>query len=965
MLIKQLVNLYILQKDHHQEPLNKEKKRIFEEEYNRLLDDSSISKNQHLAPPLFKGQPNIPFVLFLPKTANAENPAPLIIHTHGGPAVHVNLNLFHAEIAYFLSQGYVVACPNYRGSKGGHCLPENEEQYKEELSAWNNWEIKSEGKHHIYGPEDVYTVTKYMAQMDYVDSNKIFLRGCSYGSFINAHLLAGVQKGKFESIFKGAHLSGGVKYPVASVMPDDIPLLITHSVNDEIAPFADARIFMEKMLLKQLSLELSGSCPDNIQIFVAPHGNHHLINPALKSGDEDSVSAQELAAYLGHTTQFIEALNKGEKYHVTDTYDQFKEVMENIKENSEVLRRVYAYRWMHNDNRFLKSDSSKEEHSQQFMETPLPPLESREYHGPTMALLKLQLGDEYTGEIKTDLVNYLKTHFNPVDWKNPQIHITDAGKRILDNVEFVDQMVLAITKEEAFLKEHPNHMVLYHTAENYCLQLYTFINLWQAMLAGKEVTTLQVIEEMRLYDFMKNSFDDIEVFLIKMRRLASAQTTFNYAPGFSERAIACNPTLISNSHSTASSSLWWHFNVEENKRAPVAQVIGDMLKVLGIYSLERMNRYLQLFERERQSLVDMPQSLFQQIFIPYDQAEKAAYTCQIWGEEFAKNDMKLKSPAIIRELIEDPVLFENDLRRNKGAITNFTNSDGFGDIDHGFNYADVLQLRYLPRTNSEIVTNSYFRSVEAHENLVFELIKLIREDFGDYLAYGAKLPDFILKDADKTKQLAYNQSGLRFFPPNNNANYKALYLQQLELYKGLIQNPCKESYGEIISLDEATKLKLQEKLKKNAGEGTARCVFPYSLCLYLKGYTYYDLLKEAASAMLLTETSDPRIALACEENFSLVMEMIDSFSIPSSTMSVPMCGEMYNRLYGLMQYGVNKYQYNPDKHDFIQPQKGTCYEDYLFGLELSNAVTCVLKHARLAKEKNYGHDISSRILSLY
>jgi hypothetical protein len=62
---------------------------------------------------------------------------------------------------------------------------------------------------------------------------------------------------------------------------------------------------------------------------------------------------------------------------------------------------------------------------------------------------------------------------------------------------------------------------------------------------------------------------------------------------------------------------------------------------------------------------------------------------------------------------------------------------------------------------------------------------------------------------------------------------------------------------------------------------------------------------------------------------------------------------------------LQRYDYIPQKHHFIQPESGPCYESYLFGLELTSAITCVIKHARLAKEKNYGHDISEQTSALY
>lgn len=974
MTLKQLIRLYILQKNHHQDALHPDHKRVFEEEHTKLLADIEVVKEDVMAPPLFKSQPKIPFVLFKPKVADPKNPRPLIIHTHGGPGVYMDKDKPHAEIAYFLSQGYVVACPNYRGSTGYPLVGDDE-------PGWGAWKERSKDKHHIYGPEDVFTVTKYVQQMPFVDRTKIFLRGGSFGSFINAHLLVGVKKGKYENIFRGAHLSGGVKYPIAATMPDDIPLLITHSVADDIAPFADARIFMEKTLLKQLSYELADTSVNSVQIFVAQKGNHHLIDPRLELDDVSSTSYLEMVRYLEYTTGFIETLSAGKPFQVVDSYEQFKEVMSDRDDDEdvsiEVLKRVYAYKHMHHDKKATKTEpltlvgppvpgvslSSAVSAISPLTLAPAP--SSKRYYGPTLALLKLQLGEEFTGDIRADLVNYLQKHFAPVDWSKDRKRLINAGKMILDNAAFFDQMVLAVNREEAFLKLNPDHMVMYHTAENNCLQLYSFINLWQAILRGKPTTQLDTIEEMRLFDFMKTTFDDIEVFLHKMRRREKPDGVFNNIPGFAERAAACNPTLISNAHSTASCSLWWYFNAKDNERGPIAVVVGEMLKVLGIHSPERVARYLQLFERAKQSLQDSPQALFQQIFVPYSIAKKSAYMCQIWGEEFSRNDMALASPSIVRELTHAPEIFEHRLRLNKKAFTNFGDCEGFGDSDKGFNYANTLQIRYLPRKDTAIVTNSYFRSVEGHQNFVSELSELINEDYADYLAFGSEVPDFVLVGAGTAKKLAYSQITSTFFPPKAKINYEAFYKQQEQLHKGLVQNPCKETYGGIISLDVATKTKLQVKLRESTdGKESPHRLYPYSLCRYLKGYTYYDLLKEAATAVILKSHIGTRLEPYSKDSFDFVMEMIDLFSIPSSVES-EMSGDRYQSFYKVMQFELVKHDFNPEQHSFIQPASGVYYESALLSQELRTAVACVLTHARLAKEKGYGHDISDRTLALY
>lgn len=196
--LKQLAKLCILQKNFH---ANGDIEYI--NFYDSLTQELGIKKENIMASSLFDDQPEIPFAFF--KAENAIDNNNLIIHVHGGPHVYFDIDNRHAEVAYFLSQGYTVACVNYRGSTS---YPE----IGGDPEGWKRWEIKSKGKHHIYGPEDVYAVAKFCQQIDRVVFDKIFLRGGSFGSYINSQLLRQVKLGKFENIFSGVHLSGGLNY---------------------------------------------------------------------------------------------------------------------------------------------------------------------------------------------------------------------------------------------------------------------------------------------------------------------------------------------------------------------------------------------------------------------------------------------------------------------------------------------------------------------------------------------------------------------------------------------------------------------------------------------------------------------------------------------------------------------------------------------------------------------------------
>lgn len=947
MTLEQFITLFILQKNAReyskkQYPVERgqEAKQIFAQAYNQLMANVAYESFDLLAPCLYPDQPNIPFVLFKPKIATTKNPAPMIIHTHGGPHVYMDKKEPHAEIAYFISQGFSIVCPNYRGSVA---YPDfgNEE----ECAQWKEWEKKSKNKHHIYGPQDVYAVTKFVKGMPFVAKDKLYLRGGSFGSFINAHLLAEIKKGTYENLYQGVHLSGGINYPIPSAMAEDIPLLITHAKHDKVAPFENAYLFMEKMLLKQLSKELEGVEVNNLQTFVSETGGHHLIDITLTLEDKHSASYKELVTYLKHATSFFHELALGHKYQPVEAFDQYKQLRsyDNKKDNIEfeLFTSLYAYQISSQ----LSLQNSAEESALQ--ETKLLP---KDAIGPTCSLLKLQLGDDYRGDIAIDLHNYLLHHFKPIDW-NTSKKLHDAGSKILDNTDFVAQMIQIIEHEESFLQQHPNHMVMYHAAEPNTLQLYSFINVWQAIVLNKPIHKLPVISQMRMYEFMKNTFEDINVFLQKMRPYKATEKYFNYAPGFQERAISCNPSLISNAHSTAVSSLWLYFNVKEGQFTPTGKIIMDLLFMLGIYSPERVERYTELFARELKRGQSKPQALLQQLFVPYDIAHQKSYLCQIWGEEFKDNTIQLESPYNIKKMISDPFGFEQELRNNKEAYTNPDECLAFGDIENGFNYANYLQSRYLLGDHKDLFTFSYFRDDAAHNDFVSTLSQLIQEDYADFLASCTTLPNFIIKGAQSVKNTLVSKTKLGIFKPKDQVNLYAFELQQQELYRGLVQNPTKELYGDIVLLSKEDKEKIQDKLRQGCEEEVCYTLYTLSLCWDLKGYTYYDLLQEAIFATL------------DEEHALFVMEMVELFSTPSSIHNAEITEQHYFKLETLLQEHVVKYEYNASKHHFINLEKLKPCE--LWQAELGKAIGCFITHAKIATKRMNGFDIEADMDRVY
>ena len=539
----------------------------------------------------------------------------------------------------------------------------------------------------------------------------------------------------------------------------------------------------------------------------------------------------------------------------------------------------------------------------------------------------------------------------------------NAGQEILSDKDFFNQLVEMIKKEEDFLKNNPEHMVMYHAAENNVLQIYYFINLWKQMLMQQKIGNLPVIQDMRIYDFIKKSFDKIEMFLAKMRKNKSnyPDEPFNNIPGFQERAIACNPSLISNSHSTASSSLWWYFKSKNNTRLQTKEIIATFLKILGIDSEERVEDYINLFkEDEEQSQVpDLNNALMQQFFVPYDVAKQSAYMCQIWGEEFFSNELNLSSPDVMKKLIAEPDQFESSFRepRNKIAVRNFGNCPTLSEEISNFRYSGLLQIRYLPGMNDN-QTFSYFRNLSKHNGFVKKLLGLISKDFKRHLSSDTLLPETVFNGS--------LLSSLRLIHKKS-YNLEVIFEKQRQLYLGLVENPRAQDYEDITTVSKEEKIRLQERLRETPLLNTSNIVFPFSLCRDLKGYAYFDLIEEALRKKFLESDfyTSPKIPedlkIIIKGHYDETIAFIKKFSTPDSidTAWLDISSESYARYKKFVEEAMSSLLFDASKHYFFVSEPRYC-DDYLWSFEKGNAIECAFRNARLAKEKVNGHSIDHR-----
>lgn len=265
--------------------------------YHQFIAEQQISISEILTPPCFANQPQIPVVLLVPPIPHGEK-RPMIVSTHGGPHSRCYIDKPLAENILLLSLGYIVAIPNYRGSIDHPSNYPNSNIFKQCLDM----------NHHALVPlvaEDIYSATLHLSTLVNVDATRIMLRSISYGSYANAYLLTQTQRGKFKQLFCGVHLSSGIQYPNGKEIPVDIPLMVSHSMDDKDASIVQAKKFMLEVMEARVAYEQTYQHKAaNLKLFVARHSGHHLLADQLEEGMEQTDAYQEVLRFIETHSDF-------------------------------------------------------------------------------------------------------------------------------------------------------------------------------------------------------------------------------------------------------------------------------------------------------------------------------------------------------------------------------------------------------------------------------------------------------------------------------------------------------------------------------------------------------------------------------------------------------------------------------------------------------------------------------------
>jgi dipeptidyl aminopeptidase/acylaminoacyl peptidase len=131
------------------------------------FDRSVFVAPKHVWYPSLDPDVQVPALLYLPKDVSPDSLPPAVLYVHGGPT-SLHDNDWYPAVQDFVTRGYVVICPNYRGSTG----------YGKAFKVANRFDLGRGDTN------DVAAAADYLISQGLADPQRIAVTGISYGGFM-------------------------------------------------------------------------------------------------------------------------------------------------------------------------------------------------------------------------------------------------------------------------------------------------------------------------------------------------------------------------------------------------------------------------------------------------------------------------------------------------------------------------------------------------------------------------------------------------------------------------------------------------------------------------------------------------------------------------------------------------------------------------------------------------------------
>lgn len=607
---------------------------------------------------------------------------PILVYTHGDGADNkMDTNRFDPLLDYYIAQGYVVVAPNF--------------------SAKN-------------AIEDVYQVGMGVREIKdlEIDPDQVFLTSISAGSYLNFKMLEKIGQEKRINPFSAVQLVSSRADPNfkdrVKDLPHDIPYLIVHGEQDDVAPVQYMKDVYQAMVDQKF----------HVSAYFSPTGNHHMVDVGRTISPTTSESApiyKDLAQWPEHFIPFFENARKSASYtdqglaevekllyrqSLRSDQEKVKNLQFNAKEIPS-LKYVAAF-----NSGGANPNSSKKESVKERLETYFKILDS------------IEVGNQWQEFYNDHVIN------------DPEI-MSQIKEILLQEQNFFQSKVPFNVDDPENKKlrkpEAESGVVAYHGTNGSVVGLYHLYSAFEALRKGTKIRLAtfrgktSVLEEL-------NSDSPLQL-LAQTVEASTGVKALNSSQKYSDVTLSLNPTLFSGNRPSSNSLSLWAKSSVGMKQVDLGQLVTDYLSGLQLPP-ERIEKYKELLSET----ANMENGGIFQFFAPANGFDQISQLTEPVG---ARLSFPLSVSEYERLLREDPVKLKSTF-----AAAQYYNNDRwaiFGNAKERNRLFSIAQIR-IPASaqhTQHLRVNFFSHHTRVFRTFLKRLNAMVMEDASLF-----KRPDF-------------------------------------------------------------------------------------------------------------------------------------------------------------------------------------------------------------------------------
>jgi ankyrin repeat protein/predicted esterase len=656
----------------------------------------------------------VPCVTFYrnPKKFPPRKDTPVLVYSHGeGPQNLITKSrITDAFLMYFLSQGYMVIAVNYRDGK---------EEDGTRVAANDIFKVGHAVKNAHEG--------ELAPELD-IDPSQIYLSGISYGSKMNFEMLTTLKRRPEGNPFRAVQLfTTDAKQSFSARvqdLPKDIPYLIVHGMEDDVAPSRNMQKVVENM--KEEGFQVAS--------YFSPTGDHDMVsgNRLTSKTPKDSELYKNFVKWPENMISFFSRLRR---YPSSNSGSRMSAIEDGIIEKSLTLQDPRQ--------RFVGAKESVEELAKR--------VESGAEFSPTIQYM-LRVVDKSPSD-KIPFNELLDSYFKKIQDFGPEDKddLHGFAEKIIGNPAIYRQFLKALAVEIAHYQNrencaesekkkerisdkkgdekneprscYQNNLIAYHGTTGAISALYFLFNGFNSALKARQISLEKSRGEMDSAIAILGTQNPMESYL---KSLKPKKPALNKIPEFTTNTISFAPTLTSGDDLHSNPLGLWFSSSTGGNEFNYSEKIGDYLASLCIPK-DRIKDYQKLIR----VYAEKNNGMLFQVFTSaekFDQVSKLTEPRGVLLNDLTHDGKSLQPSTYLKLLMKSPEQLAKLFAEKKGTFKNALDWRIFDSEENADLLFTTAQIRTLAHRLDGMGISFYPHRVDEFKEFYNQLAGMIGHD---------------------------------------------------------------------------------------------------------------------------------------------------------------------------------------------------------------------------------------------